>query len=417
MEMEIRKIIGKLQKLFSSTDTILWIWVIIMAVGLLLFSLLGKSLPGMAPETNLVFVQWWQDELEEDTLQKLIAEYEKQNSAVKITLKYRSRGEVRELLEAKDGDGKEKKPAFDVFSMEPNWIDGLEKEGILPPAEETLESPVISFINPLFYNITLLQASGFDRPPKNREELLAYARAITSQGNYGAALALAEDDPHSIGRHLLSWIWASGINLDDTSEPFRFNSRPVIDTLSFLNQLKPNLFPQPFFMTEEERQRLFAEGKIGMMIGSISEIREYREKMGGGFNVTTIPGPQAYVGKPVFVLSGWYLGVNEKSAGKEEAVKFAAFMRERSEVLAAAAFAVSGSNDQFSGLVKDDPFYSKVSDMSNAGEMIREIYKLGKSAASLELNGIIREEVKRMFDGSRTPEETAEAIQRRWETQ
>jgi ABC-type glycerol-3-phosphate transport system substrate-binding protein len=406
---KIGEIAGKLRRFLASTDTILWIWVVLMAAALLLFNIFGKSLPRLG--TNLVFVQWWEEDVEPEILQNLISEYEELNPGIRIKLEYKSRGEVRALLdEYVPGDDKDPKGA-DVFTLEPNWIDGLSRDGILAQtAEGGAGEPLISFINPLFYNIQLLQASGFDRPPKNREELLAYAEAISKNGVYGAALALAGEDPQSVNRHLLSWIWTSGINIEGEDQNFKFNTRPIIETLNFLNQLKSNLYPGPFFLSEEERQRIFSEGKTGMMIGSVSEIKELRAKMGDAFGITTVPGPQSYVGKPFFVLSGWYLGLNERGEKKEEAGKFADFLREKSDTLAAAAFAVPGSGKRDTELIKSDFFYAKAGDMSDAGGMVRE-----HGGLSPELNNIIREEVKRMFDGSQNPEKTADAIQDRWE--
>jgi hypothetical protein len=52
--------------------------------------------------------------------------------------------------------------------------------------------------------------------------------------------------------------------------------------------------------------------------------------------------------------------------------------------------------------------------MYDAGEMVREMY--GNSRVST-LNNIIAGEIKKMFSGSQTPEETAAAIQTRWEEQ
>jgi multiple sugar transport system substrate-binding protein len=385
-----------------------------MAAALLLFNIFGKSLPHLG--TNLVFVQWWEDDLEPEILQKLITEYEEINPGLKIKLEYKSRGEVRALLNEYVPEDDADPKGADIFTLEPHWIYELSRDGILSQTtEEDPGEPLVSFINPLFYNIQLLQASGFDRPPKNREELLSYAGTISKDGIYGAALALADDDPQSVNRHLLSWIFTSGLSIETEDQNFKFNTKPIIETLSFLNQLKANLNPQPFSMTEEERQRIFAEGKIGMMIGSVSEIKELRAKMGDTFGITTIPGPQSYVGKPFFVLSGWFLGVNEKREKKEAAAKFAAYLREQSNVLAAAAFAVPGPEERNPELVKSDPYYSKAGDMSDAGEMVREKYKSGSPAVSLELNNIIREELKRMFDGIQSPEETADSIQSRLE--
>ncbi|MDR1931137.1 MAG: extracellular solute-binding protein [Treponema sp.] len=412
-----------LRVFFRSPDTLLWVWGALMAAGLLVFHFSGRDLPklGARQETALVFVQWWQEDLAPETLEKLIAEYEGQNPSVRISLEYKSRGEVREILaaiEAGESEAGDEGAGADIFALEPHWIYGLEEAGILARSgAEDPGSPLITFINPLFYNIDLLQSSGFDRPPKTREEMLSYARRISGNGSHGAAFALAEEDPYSVSRHLLSWIWTSGLN-PEAGERFTFTAKPVVDTLAFLNQLKTSLHPRPFLMTEKIRRKLFAEGKIGMMIGSISEIKELREKMGDSFNITTVPVPQTYVGKPYFVLSGWFLGVNEKTEGaekKEAAAGFAEFLKEKSGSLAAAAFAVPGSGERNLELVKADPYYSKALDMSDAGELLGESYGGVNPVLSLELNGIIREEVKRMFDGFQSPEETAAAIQGRWE--
>jgi multiple sugar transport system substrate-binding protein len=118
-----------------------------------------------------------------------------------------------------------------------------------------------------------------------------------------------------------------------------------------------------------------------------------------------------YIGKPVFALSSWYAGINAESKKQEEASAFIAFLLEHASELAAGAFAVPGNGDRNTDLIKTDPYYSKAYDMYDAGEMVREVYGTGRIR---ELNAVIYEELKRMFEG-RSPEDTAAAIQDRWE--
>jgi multiple sugar transport system substrate-binding protein len=409
---------------FFSTDKTLWIWAIAMSVGLLVFYLLIDRVMAGSP---LVFSQWWEDELDKVALEKIIQEFEDENPGIRVRLEKRSRAEISELLLAGvPANGRRKDPLPDVFSIEGAWADDLKDslkplDGIsglsagpglgLTPGDRAL--PVISFINPLFYNIKLLQESGFDRPPKNQTEFLSYAQAITKpeQGMYGVGFGLEENDPHSVSRYILSWIWAGGI-YSDLEGDFNFNIPQVVAVFNFLNELKPYLYPDPFSMTEEEKLKAFVDGKIGMTIGSVSEIKKIRAGDRQNFGITTIPSPPPpYVGMPVFALSSWYIGISGESKKPEEAEKFAAFLIGRAPRLAAGAFAVPGNGERDPELARTDPFYTKAFDMYDAGKMVREIYGEGRIK---ELNTIIYEETKRMFAGL-SPEETAAAIQSRWE--
>jgi multiple sugar transport system substrate-binding protein len=404
--------IAKPRKQISS-DKKLWIWAVVMTAGLLVFWILTRgNLPAVIDRT-LVFAQWWEDELEEGVLEALAEDFERQNPGFKIRLERKSRDEVKALIAGTPADAKaRKKKGADIYSLEGFWLNDL-ADNLLPLNAvdgENRALPVISFINPLFYNIGLLKAAGFNRPPKNQAELLAYAQAIANSGKYGAILALGGDNPDSVNRQLLSWIWpAALIRSENGGDAFQFTSKAVVETLSFLNQLKPFLYPAPFAVTEETRLAVFTDGKAAMMIGPVSDIAAIRKKTNNEFGITTIPAPAAYVGKPVFSLSTWYAGIAADSGQPEKAAAFTAFLAERASLLARSAFAVPGSGKRDSELTKTDPLYSKACDMYDAGEMVRET---GRARA---LNAVIYEEVKRMFEGVQTPEETAAAIQRRWE--
>ena len=419
-----------------SADKVLWIWAVLMAAGLLVFYLIAGGFP--AKGTNLVFSQWWEDELDDGTLQKVIGDFEKENPGITVRLEKKSRAEIKAML-AENGDEK-KKHSAGIVSLEGAWIDELESALAVPGAEQQGRRgrkgtssgiaqtaalpglraiPVISFINPLFYNIGLLEASGFDRPPKNQTEFLSYSQMITKPGQYGAALALGGEDPGAVSRYLLSWIWSSGAGQagdeDDASfavKNFQFNSKQMVETLSFLKQLKPYLYSDPFAVTEDAKLDVFMEGKAGMMIGRISDVKKIRKKMSGSFGITTIPGPVSYLGKPVFALSTWYVGIGADYKNRAEAEIFIRFLLDRSSSLALDAFAVPGSGEKDPDMAKTDPLYAKAWDMYEAGEMVRELYGTG---GVKKLNGIVYEEVQRMFDG-RSPADTAEAIQVRWES-
>jgi len=384
----------------------LWIWALAIIAGVFLFRLF-HSPPVPPKHTTLVFAQWWEGELENNILADIVSAFETANPGVTVILEKKDWEEIRKSLEENTGP--------DIFSIDPLAVYEMNRASRLAEITEGNRRTgnilqIISFINPLFYNIELLRNAGFDRPPKNYTEFLSYAlRVKETSGVYGAGLALG-GGTHSISRHILSWIWASTDN-PESAGTFNFNTKEVIGALKFLNQLKPNLYPNPFSLTEEELFRAFNEGKVGMMIGSTANIKKLKSAP-IGFGITTIPGSESYVKKPVFLLTEWYLGINRRSEYKEEARKFAAFLSEKSDSIAAAAYAIPGSGSRSREIPRDDLFYSKAFDMYEAGEMVRELYA---SPDILSLNGIINEEVKQMFWDMKTPEQCALAIQTRWE--
>lgn len=390
-------------------------------------------------DTTLFFAQSWEDELEGDVLSKLVGEFQAENPGIIIRMEKYHWDEIRELLDGEDPP--------DVFSVDPYAIYELESLSLLAPVTENkdpatgAEAPgeeknaeensgeeksakenggekwygnvvqLISFINPLYYNIDLLRNAGFDRPPKNQTEFLSYVRRIKeTSSQYGAGLALS-GDYQNINRHILSWIWASAYN-PESMEGFKFTGKEVTGTLTFLNQLKQNLYPSPFELSQAQLLEAFGEGKVGMIISSSADIRKLK-LTGVNFGITTIPSSESYTKKSVFPLIGWYAGINAKSPFREEARLFASFLKKKAGDLAAAAYAIPGNGQRSRDQSRDDSFYAKAFDMYEASEMVRELYEQYDVSA---LNGIIKREVELMFKDARTPEECAAAIQRGMES-
>jgi len=406
----------KTRKIYA--PKVLLIWVLAIIAGIFFFRLMNKDLPMMS--TTLVFASWWEDSLEEQTLSKLAAEFEKQTPGVTVKLEKTGWEKIRELLERsaseqtqKNGRNEQEQSVPDVFSIDPHAIGEMERRSYLAALEnkDPLSGnalPIISFINLLFYNVDLLQAAGFDRPPKNRTEFLSYVQRLKETGASGAGLALG--DPRNAGTQLLSWIWPAAGNPE--SAEINFNSKEVIETLNFLNQLMQNLYGNPFELSEPELLDAFGQGKVGMMIGSAAYVKKLKTaNINLNFDITTIPDPESYAKKPVFPLTVWYVGINSNSAYQEAARKFIAFLRERTENIAAAAYAVPGNGIRSRELSKNDPYYAKAFDIYEAGEAIRELYIPNIS----DFYGIVHREAELLFLGNKTPEQCAEAIQQGWE--
>jgi len=318
----------------------------------------------------------------------------------------------------------------DILIFDESDFSGLVADGALMSLEpysgyetETpqLAIPLVSFMDLLFYNIDVLKAAGFDRPPKTRDEFLSYAKTVSSGGNAasaaaGAAAGLSPKDRQAVSRDIFSWIWSDGGDFWQAEDMPVINSRPLIADISFFGRLyrEGALAPNSFEMTGDQRLEEFAQGKVAMMIASTRAIPYLREKMGDdAFGITTIPG-SGVAGKYNIGLSGFYAGIGVSCTHPDKALNFLAFLAEQSPLLCAELKAVPGNVLNFipGDYVKDDPFYSKARDIFESSEIIRGFSKM---PAAEEFETAVREEIQIFFESGRTARETAEAIQRRWD--
>ncbi|GHT90934.1 sugar ABC transporter substrate-binding protein [Spirochaetia bacterium] len=371
---------------------------------------------------NLVFTQLRESEWGETAVSSLIEEYERLNPAINIHRQLLSYDEVRNASVETETAGP------DIIVMEGRYLAEFIKAGTFSSLEPQLYSemslgewvlPLVSSINVLFYNIDILKAAGFDRPPRNRMEFLRYAQAVSGSQQYGAALALSPADGRAVYRDVFSWIWAAGAALTSDGEP-KFSGKQINDTLAFLAQLDKDglLAPQSFIATGSQRIDEFAAGKIAMIAGSMEDIAKVQKVMkDGSFGITLIPAPADYAGKPVFGLSTWYAGIGAKSEYPDEAREFLLYLRENSGAIAEQIRVLPGS--AAAPYITADPFYAKAWDMYEAAGLVEELTAFPKVR---ELENAVREELEKMFAESRDAVDlntaaanTAAAIQKRWE--
>lgn len=421
-------------KNLSVVDRILFGLVLIM-LPLGFFIKIGVRTIREAQASTLVFTQWWQDELKDDTLKRIVSEFEASNPGITIKLEHLSYQEMEDrLFEGIPGEISRS----DILALDLQWLYELTQQGMLKPLDPYIEKtktmeniipglssdspqgsetvwalPMVSFMVPLFYNVEVLQSAGFDRPPKNRVDFLHYARTITNSntGRFGMALALSPGYPASLYVDVYSWIWAAGGVMLQDGKP-NFISPPIFETLGFLDTLYREglLSPDLFFKTREQKLEEFAQGKIGMMVASVQDIHTLQQQMGDtGFGITTIPSLDMGK-KPVFGLTSWYTGISQYSTHQDQAWAFITFLAERSSRLAIASHAVPGNWSGTRNLKGD--VYAKAYDMYEGGDVMQEFIGIPQIHF---LETIVREELYTMFTQGRDPAATAVSIQKRWE--
>jgi multiple sugar transport system substrate-binding protein len=346
-------------------------------------------------ERALVFTQWRQDEGDDASLPGLIREFEERNPGIRIELDTRPYREVRALLlSGTETDAEARAALPDIVSLDPRWLPALNAEDLFESVE-----PLFSDLILLFYRTDLLRQAGFDRPPKNRTEFTALARALAdpARRRYGFALALNAEDAMGVYRDVLPWFRSAGPSLLSNGGP-AFTAAPVVDTLRFLDALSREglLAPEPFAKTGRDLREDFAAGRLAMMLAPARSIKTLRAA-GLPFGVTTIPGPDAYIGKPVVGLTTRCAGVLRSSPYGDEARAFLAFLGEK----AGGPWPAAGA----------DSLELKVRDIYAAADTTGDYLGLPAETA---LEAILGEELSLMFASSRTPEETAAAVQKRW---
>ncbi|MDR1251957.1 MAG: extracellular solute-binding protein [Treponema sp.] len=378
---------------------VLILCLILIGTGLLIKSTAGPR------RVELVLARQCEDLFGSDFITNLIAEFEEQNPALRISLKA-----------GDDSKGLPSPPDIifydeDLFSA-PAARDALILLDPYMPAETAAgirAIPLVSFMDLFFYNITILQAAGFDRPPKTRDEFLACAKAVSglktgagASGVYGSALGLSPEDPRALRRDIFSWIWAAGADLQPPGRDGRpyFSDRSVVEVITFWEQLnrEGTLAPGTFVRTGAERIEEFAQGKIAMMIASSQEIPFLRQRMGASaFGITTIPG-SSLAGKSSLGISGIYAGISGDCARPDEAWTFLSFLAEKLEKTPADG---------------EDSFYLKAQDIFEASEIVHGFSGDPRGEA---LEHIVREELRLFFEQDQSPADTVAAIQRRWDS-
>jgi ABC-type glycerol-3-phosphate transport system substrate-binding protein len=290
-----------------------------------------------------------------------------------------------------------------------------------PAAAEKWALPLISAMDALVYNISLLKEAGFDRPPRTRDDFLLYARTIktlngehqTPRTRYGLGMGLSPLDPRGLSRDVYSWFYASGLLLSKDGKP-EFGGQDYTETLEFFSTLNREklIAPGSFSATGAERIEDFIRGDIAMMIVSSRDLRYIREKMeDDAVGITLVPRAGAYTGRPVFGLSTWYAGIGAESPHPDESWALLLRLREQSMFLAESLALVPGTGN-YAPYISVDPLLDKAWSLYEAAELVPDFLSPG---AIEDPDGAFHRELNRLFQSSANAEEAARVIRQSWE--
>jgi multiple sugar transport system substrate-binding protein len=383
-----RKIIQKSRAFFSGVRlsgkwiNIILFAVLIVAIALFVISrLTGKSV--ISRHIDISISPRFESLFGKDLADALLKDFEQQRPDLRIT----KASEGAAILFFDDSEFGRLRRGSKLLSLNPyiavNTKDGeVAAEQDVPVQDTQWALPLMSFMDLLFYNIDILQAANFDRPPKTRAEFLTVARTIArtheeQDAVYGFALDLTQE----ARRNIYPWVWAAGgeIYTRVAAEP-PILSRTAVDTIAFFAQLhreellspgwdNGGLEPQPNPQGEGFPLEEFAQGKVAMITGSARDIA-FLQGRNINFGITSIPGTTQ--GKNRLGLSKIYAGISADCVLPNEAWAFLSFIAGKSQVLAEALTAIPGSIPaDFPGeYILKDPLYSKAWDIFEAAEIV-----------------------------------------------
>ena len=385
-------------------------------------------------KVTLKFSQWWDPELPKGALQGLVDDFEKTHSNVDVQLVSGPYASVQDQTFTNAAAG----TLSDVVGLDGAWVSDLKKQGALANLTDLMKSsdyddsqlaaqvkedgstymiPAVNFVYPLFVNTDLLAKAGVDAVPKTRTEFSTAASKITALGGQtkGWVIPLSTQNPNGIQNDLMSWAWASGGSMLKDGQPDVDNAQ-VKSAADFVKGLYDagDVTPGALTLQETDKVTEFTNGRVGMMIDSLSHIDTIKQADPNlKFTVASIPTDDGYSGKPGIPYAAWGLGVSNCSEHKKEALEFVQYLMSKdvNSKLSTLANAFPGNKESAPDFSSSDPLYAQAFELYKNSTPVNEFVGLPTS-----------EQLMRDFDtnfqkalaGDQTVDQALAATQEEW---
>ena len=276
--------------------------------------------------------------------------------------------------------------------------------------------PVVNFVYPLFTNDTLLADAGIAAPPTTRSEFEAAAKAITAGGAAtGWALPLSLEAPNGVQNDVMSWAWASGGTMLADGQPDVTND-DVRSVVEYIQSLWGDgvIAPGSFTMKEQDKVEEFTNGRVGMMIDSLSHINLIRESNPDlQFSISAIPAEDGFDGERGIPYASWGIGVAENSEHKDAAFKLVEYLMSTdvNSELSTIANAFPGNVNSAPDFAGKDELFTTAFEIYQAGYPANEFTGLPVAEQLMREFG---EQFQALLDGQQDVDTTLENAQEAW---
>jgi multiple sugar transport system substrate-binding protein len=388
-------------------------------------------------EVTIEFAQWWAPELPEGAFQGLIDQFEDANPGITVELISGPYASTKEQLFAGAASG----TMPDVVGLDGAWVSDFANQGAIADLTalmgeygmddsklasqiqidgSTYMIPVVNFVYPLFANTDLLAEAGIDAVPSTRSEFVAAALAVTDLGDAsGWVLPLSLEAPNGIQNDVMSWNWASGGSMLDESGLPDLTNADVVSTVEFVQGLWDDgvIAPGSFTMKEQDKVEEFTNGRVGMMVDSLSHINLIQESNPDlNFDIAAIPAEDGYEGERGIPYASWGIGVADGSENQEEALKLVEFLMstEVNSELSTIANAFPGNTDSAPEFGEGKELFEKAFEIYQSGYPANEFTGL---PVAEDLMRQFDTEFQKLLEGQTSVEEMLGTVQESWSSE
>jgi multiple sugar transport system substrate-binding protein len=384
-------------------------------------------------DVTIEFAQWWEPELPDGAFRALIDTFEEENPGITVELVSGPYASTKEQLFAGAASG----TMPDVVGLDGAWVNDFASQGVIADLTALMDEvgyddselasqiqvdgatymiPVVNFVYPLFTNDALLAEAGVDAPPTTRTEFEEAAKAITAGGAAaGWALPLSLETPNGVQNDVMSWAWASGGTMLADGQPDVTNDdvRGVVEYIQGLWD-EGVIASGSFTMKEQDKVEEFTNGRVGMMIDSLSHINLIRESNPDlEFSISAIPAEDGFDGERGIPYASWGIGVAENSENKEAAFKLVEYLMSTdvNSELSTIANAFPGNVNSAPDLEGKDELFTTAFEIYQAGYPANEFTGL---PVAEELMRQFGEQFQALLDGQQSVDEMLETVQTEW---
>ena len=271
--------------------------------------------PTPAGATNVTIWYYWETPKHQETLDRVIQDYNASQSAVKVSAQYIPFADFKKQLSIGttadvlpdiviiDGPDHASYAAMGIFADITGKIDVSQYfDGPINSCSldgKLYGIPFGSNCLALYYNEDMLTAAGI-QPPTTWDELRTAAKALTTANVGGLAFSSVQNEEGTF--NFMPWIWSTG------TSSFALNNAQGIKALTFVGDLiKDGSMPKEVInWTQGDVMNQFISGNLAMMINGPWQVPSMRENAPNlKWNVTLIPKDAQYAS----VLGGENFGV------------------------------------------------------------------------------------------------------------
>jgi multiple sugar transport system substrate-binding protein len=384
-------------------------------------------------DVTIEFAQWWEPELPDGAFRALMDTFEEENPGITVELVSGPYASTKEQLFAGAASG----TMPDVVGLDGAWVNDFASQGVIADLTALMAEvgyddselasqiqvdgatymiPVVNFVYPLFTNDALLEEAGVAAPPATRSEFEEAAKAITAGGEAsGWALPLSLEAPNGVQNDVMSWAWASGGTMLADGQPDVTNDdvRGVVEYIQGLWD-EGVIAPGSFTMKEQDKVEEFTNGRVGMMIDSLSHINLIRETNPElEFSISAIPAEDGFDGERGIPYASWGIGVAENSEHKDAAFKLVEYLMSTdvNSELSTIANAFPGNVNSAPDLEGKDELFTTAFEIYQAGYPANEFTGL---PVAEELMRQFGEQFQALLDGQQSVDEMLETVQDEW---